>query len=98
MSSSEISAPPPEGAPLPPYESSAGAAWFSMSSAAERDAVPPPPAAGIARFGIAAQTADENNFVNGHETILPPRRTCCGQRSLVAMLLGMTILFGSSLY
>src|SRR5438477_6428630 len=29
-------------------------------------------AAGVARFGIAAQTADENDFIDGHERIPPP--------------------------
>src|SRR5260370_858834 len=55
-------------------------------------------AAGVARFGIAAQTADENDFIDGHRKLLPPRSGHCEERSLVALLLGMTILLGSSLY
>src|SRR5260370_41394029 len=55
-------------------------------------------AAGVARFGIAAQTADENDFIDGHRKLLPPRSVHCEERSLVALLLGLTSLLGSSLY
>src|SRR5216684_6151801 len=55
-------------------------------------------AARVARLGIAAQSADENDFIDGHRKLLPPRSGHCEERSLVALLLGMTILLGSSLY
>src|SRR5713101_8997017 len=32
-------------------------------------------ASGVARFGIAAQAADKNHFVNGHRQVLPGVRT-----------------------
>src|SRR6266478_1419901 len=52
---------------------------------------------GVARLWIAAQAADENDFINGHT--FPLRSSSCAKRDPSSLRsVGMTILVGSSLY